>query len=137
MKTILRAIFINLITLYLVTLFFPGLSITNKLMTFLSAAIVWTLLNKIVKPIIKLLLLPINMITLGLFSWVVNVITLFLLKYFIKGVVIQAFTFYGFTYQGFVIPQMNFSLFFSYILTSIVLSLVHSSLIWLLRPNKL
>lgn len=137
MKTILRAIFINLITLYLVTLFFPGLTITNKLTTYLSAAIVWTLLNKIVKPIIKLLLLPINMITLGLFSWVVNVITLFLLKYFIKGVLIQAFTFNGFTYQGFVIPQMNFSIFFSYILTSIVLSLVHSTLIWLLRPNKL
>lgn len=133
MKTILRAISLNLITLYVVTLFFPGLSITHQLTTFLSAAVVWTLLNKIVKPIIKLLLLPINLITLGLFSWVVNVITLFMLKYFIKGVVIQAFTFAGFTYQGFVIPQMHFSLLFAYIITSIVLALVHSSLIWLLR----
>lgn len=133
MKTILRAIFMNLITLYLVALFFPGLTITHQLMTYLSAAVVWTLINKIVKPIIKLLLLPINLITLGLFSWVVNVITLFMLKYFIKGVTISAFTLMGFTYQGFVIPQMHFSLLFAYILTSLVLSLVHSSLIWLLR----
>lgn len=133
MKTILRAIFLNLISLYLVTLFFPGLSITHQLTTFLWAALVWTLLNKIVKPIIKLLLLPINLITLGLFSWVVNVVTLFLLKYFIRGVVIQAFTLTSFTNHGFVIPQMHFSLLFSYILTSLVLSLVHSSLIWLLR----
>ncbi len=132
MKTILRAIFLNLITLYLVTLFFPGITITHQLITYLSAAFVWTILNKIIKPIIKLLLLPINLITLGLFSWVVNVITLFLLKYFIKGVAIQAFTFVGFTYQGFVIPQMHFSLLLSYIITSLVLSLVHSLLIWLL-----
>lgn len=133
MKTILRAIFLNLITLYIVTLFFPGLTITHQLLTYLSAAVVWTILNKIVKPIIKLLLLPINLITLGLFSWVVNVITLFMLKYLIRGVVIHAFTFAGFTYQGFVIPEMHFSLFFTYILTSLVLSLVHSGLIWLLR----
>lgn len=133
MKTILRAIFLNLITLYLVALYFPGLTITNKITTYLYAAVVWTLLNKIVKPIIKLLLLPINLITLGLFSWVVNVITLFMLKYFISGVAIAAFTFNGFVYQGFVIPQMHFSLFFAYILTSLVLSLVHSTMIWLLR----
>ncbi|OGD70167.1 hypothetical protein A3A84_01375 [Candidatus Collierbacteria bacterium RIFCSPLOWO2_01_FULL_50_23] len=133
MKTILRAIFLNLITLYLVALFFPGLTITNQLITYLSTAVVWTLLNKVVKPIIKLLLLPINLITLGLFSWAVNVITLFMLKYFISGVAIAAFTFNGYTLQGFVIPQMHFSIFFAYILTSLILSLVHSGLIWLLR----
>ena len=134
MKTILRAIFLYLITLYIVALFLKGLSITGGPITYLSAAVVWTLLNKIVKPIIKLLLLPINLITLGLFSWVVNVITLFMLKYFIPGVAIQAFTFSGYTFQGFVIPQMHFSIFFAYIITSLVLSLVHSLLIWLLRP---
>lgn len=133
MKTILRAVFLYLITLYIVALFFQGLSITGGPLTYLSAAVVWTLLNKIVKPIIKLLLLPINLITLGLFSWVVNVITLFMLKYFIPGVAIQAFTFNGYSIQGFVIPQMYFSLFFAYIITSLILSLVHSVLIWLLR----
>ncbi len=133
MKTILRAIFLNLITLYIVALFLPGLIITPQVLTYLSASVVWTILNKIVKPVIKLLLLPINLITLGLFSWVVNVITLFMLKYFIKGVAIQAFTFVGLTYQGFVIPEMHFSLLFAYIITSLVLSVVHSLLIWLLH----
>lgn len=133
MKTILRAVFLNLITLYLVTLFFPGLSISQQVVVFLSAAVVWTLLNKIVKPIIKLLLLPINLITLGLFSWVVNVITLFLLGAFIKGVSIHAFTTPGFNYQGFAVPSIHFNLFFAYVLTSFVLHLVHSAIVWLLR----
>ncbi len=133
MKTILRALFLNLITLYLVALFFPGLSISAKLTTYLAAAVVWTLLNKIIKPIIKLLLLPINLITLGLFSWVVNVITLFMLGYFIKGVTIVPFTFAGLNYNGFIIPSLHFNLFLAYIITSIILSLVHSAAIWLLR----
>lgn len=133
MKTILRAIFLNLVTLYLVTLFYSGLAIANEVKTFLAAAIVWTLLNKVVKPIIKLLLLPINLITLGLFSWVVNVITLFLLSYFIRGVQILPYTFPGVSWNGFVIPQMDFNLFVSYVITSLILSLVHMGLIWLVR----
>ncbi|MBI1871892.1 phage holin family protein [Candidatus Collierbacteria bacterium] len=133
MKTVLRAIFLNLVTLYAITLFFPGLTIEKKLVTFLSAAVVWTLLNKVIKPIIKLLLLPINLITLGLFSWVINVFTLYLLSHLIAGVKINPFVFNGFTYQGFTIPQISFNLFLAYILTSITLNLVHSGLIWLLR----
>lgn len=133
MKTILRAIFLNLVTLYMVAMFYSGIAIENKLTTYLAAAIVWTLLNKIVKPIIKLLLLPINLITLGLFSWVVNVITLFLLTYFIKGVDILAYTFPGFSNQGFAIPSMHFNLIISYVIASLILSLTHMILIWLVR----
>ena len=133
MKTILRAIFLNLVTLYLVAMFYSGLTIETKLTTYLAAATVWTLLNKIIKPIIKLLLLPINLLTLGLFSWVVNVITLFLLTYFIKGVAVLAYTFPGISYQGFIIPQMHFNLIISYVITSLVLSLTHMTLIWLVR----
>src|SRR3990167_8812335 len=114
MKTILRAVFLNLVTLYLVAMFYSGLTIDNQ-------------------PIIKLLLLPINLLTLGLFSWVVNVITLFLLTYFIKGVAILAYTFPGISYQGFIIPQMHFNLIISYVITSLVLSLTHLTLIWLVR----
>ena len=133
MKTILRAVFLNLVTLYLVAMFYSGLTIDNQPTTYLAAAAVWTLLNKIVKPIIKLLLLPINLLTLGLFSWVVNVIPLFLLTYFIKGVAILAYTFPGISYQGFIIPQMHFNLIISYVITSLVLSLTHLTLIWLVR----
>ena len=135
MKTILRAVFLNLITLYVVTLVFPGLTINKLAITFISAAIVWTLLNKVVKPLIKLLLLPINLITLGLFSWVVNVITLFLLQYIIKGVSVHAFTFSGFEYQGFIIPTLHFNLLFSFILTSIILHITHLIVVWLVRSS--
>lgn len=134
MRSILRAIFLNTLTLYLVTLFYPGITIKQEIKTLISAAIIWWLLNKIVKPIIKLLLLPINLITLGLFSWAVNAITVFLLTVINKDVALHAYTFPGISYQGFIVPSISFNLIVSYVITSLVLYLTHGLIVWLLRP---
>lgn len=131
MKYLLKSTFLNLTTLYLTNKFFPGFSIENSLQTFLTAAFVFTLLDKLVKPVIKILLLPINLITLGLFRWVISVATLFLLEILVKGITIKSFYFQGFTYEGFVIPSFTVSLIASYILTSIIIRAISSSLRWL------
>lgn len=133
MKSILRSVFLNVSTLFIVSRFYEGLSIKNDLKTFISAAVVWWLLNKIIKPIIKLLLLPINLITLGLFSWAVNAITIFLLQIVIKDITIHAYTFPGLFYQGFTIPTISFNLLFSYIITSFILYITHAILVWLMK----
>lgn len=133
MKSIFRSISLNIATLFIVSHFYQGLTIKNDLKTFVSAAIVWWLLNKIVKPIIKLLLLPINLITLGLFSWAVNAITIFLLQTVIKDITIHAYTFPGFYYQGFSIPTIPFNLLISYVLASLVLYITHALLVWVMR----
>lgn len=133
MKTLLRAIFLNVSTLFIVSRFYQGLLIKNDLKTFVSAAVVWWLLNKIIKPILKLLLLPINLITLGLFSWAVNAITIFLLQIVIKDISIHAYTFPGFFYQGFSIPTISFNLLFSYIITSFILYITHAILVWMMK----
>lgn len=136
MKFLLKAIFINLTTLYLTAKIFTGFSLENTLQTLLTAAIVFTLLDKLVKPIIKILLLPINLITLGLFRWVISVATLILLKAIVKGIVIKSFFFPGFTYDGFVIPSFAVSLLASYILTSIIIRAIASSLRWLTSTSS-
>lgn len=133
MKVFLRHILINLGALYLVNQIYPGFSIQPQLSILLTAAIVWFLLNKIVKPIIKVLLLPINLITMGFFSWTVSVLTLFLLKTLVVGVSISAYDFPGFSSQGFSIPSFHISLFFSYIVVSILLSFVQSVINWLIK----
>ena len=131
MKVLLRSIFTNLASIYLVGLFFPGFSTKNSLQTLITAAIVLTILNKLVIPIIKLLLLPINLITLGLFRWVSNVIALILLHILVNGISIHAFQFSGFEYSGFVVPSFPISLLFSYILTAILLRFFASSIRYL------
>jgi len=133
MKVLIRQLLINLGTLYLVDLFYPGFTIEDQFSILLTAAVVWFLLNKIIKPIIKLLLLPINLITMGFFSWAVGVLTLFLLKTVVIGISISAYNFPGFTSNGFVVPSFYINLFFSYILTSIFLNLIHSTINWLIK----
>jgi len=133
MKTLLRQIGINYLSIYLSFHIFPGFLVDSSFQVILVASIVWLLLNRIVKPIIKLLLLPINLITLGLFSWVISVITLFLLQFLISGIAIRPHFFNGFSYQGFVIPAFHISLLFSYIITSTLINGIHSLISWLIK----
>lgn len=49
----------------------PGVGIDSWLWTFVIA-IVLGIINTVVKPVVKLLALPVNIITLGLFSLVIN-----------------------------------------------------------------
>ncbi|MCX4099290.1 phage holin family protein [Nocardia sp. alder85J] len=51
---------------------------TGKILVVLAVAVVFTLVNALVKPIIKLLSLPLVVLTLGLFLLVVNALMLWL-----------------------------------------------------------
>lgn len=54
-------------------------------------ALVLGLLNLIVKPILKLLGLPLTIITLGLFSLVINAIVIMIADYFVDGMTVDGF----------------------------------------------
>lgn len=135
MKAILRHIFVNYLIIYLASLIYPGFSVNSSVKTLLTAAIIWLLLNKIVKPIIKLLLLPINLITLNLFSWLVGFLTLFLLQVFADGVKVSSYFFPGFSSGGFSLPAFNINIFFSYLVISILLNTLQSGINWLFRKD--
>lgn len=136
MKAFLRAILINLLVIYLVDATYPGFSILHDAKTLITAAIIWLLLNKIVKPVIKLLLLPINLITLNLFSWAVSLITLFLLPLIVSGISISPYDFPGINYQGFSIPAFHFSLFLSFVIASAFLNLFHNVIAWIIKKDS-
>ena len=136
MKIFFRHILINLLVIYLTDLIYPGFSILHDTKTLLSASVIWLLLNKIVKPIIKLLLLPINLITLNLFSWVISLITLFLLQSIVGGITVSAYSFPGLSTGGFVFPAFYVGIFLSYIIASCFLNLIHNFIIWLIRKDS-
>jgi putative membrane protein len=135
MKAFIRAILINLLVIYLVDAAYPAFSIQHDLKTLVTASVIWLLLNKIVKPVIKLLLLPINLITLNLFSWVVSLITLFLLQLIVSGITISPFDFSGISYQGFSVPPFHLSIFLSYIVASSFLNIFHNAIAWVIKKD--
>lgn len=88
MKSILRSVLVSVLTIAVLAWFLPNVSYSSSV-TLIVAAIVLTLLEKILRPILKILFLPINVVTLGLFGLVINVFILYLATYFVPGFVIE------------------------------------------------
>lgn len=65
---------INAIVLYLIAKYVPGFNHDAGVSTAIIAAIVFGLVNAIIGPILRLLSAPINWVTHGLFSFVINYI---------------------------------------------------------------
>lgn len=133
MKRLLRSFVINTATLWLVTQILPGVGYAGGYQTLLLAALALTVVNLLVKPLINLLLLPINLLTLGAFRWLVNVAALYLVALIVPQFQINSFLFPGFTYQGFIIPSINLTVFWVFVLTSFLISLISSLFYWVVK----
>lgn len=57
----------------------------------LTAALVLALLNLLIRPVLMVLCIPLNVITFGLFSIIINAIILYTAAYFVPGFTIQSF----------------------------------------------
>jgi putative membrane protein len=81
----------NSLALYLAAIFIPGFSVVGGLTAFLIAGAILTVINTVVKPVLKLITGPFIALTLGLFSIVVNALLLYLLDLLSPQVTIQGF----------------------------------------------
>jgi len=134
MKKIFRIILVNFFALWLVNRLFPGaIDFGWQWKTLFLAAIVLGLIDFAVKPLIKLLLLPITLLTLGTFRWMINVLTLYLVTAVVPGFAITAFDFLGFSYQGFSIPAFYATTLYAFIIVSFGLSLISSFIYWIIK----
>lgn len=93
MKSLLRHLTINAVSLYLLTRILPGVTIASGLRGLVFTTLLFTLLTHLAKPILSLLFLPLNLITLGAFRWLINVLILFLLSWLSPDFTISGFTF--------------------------------------------
>jgi putative membrane protein len=81
---IIIGIVINAIAL-LATQIVPGISFHGDLLTLIVAGAILGLFNLIVRPIALLLSLPVLILSLGLFYFILNGILLWIASYFIPG----------------------------------------------------
>lgn len=68
----------------------PGFSV-NGFTTALIVALVLGVLNALVKPIILIFTLPINILTLGLFTFIINAALIWLVAQIVKGFTLSGF----------------------------------------------
>ena len=89
MKLLLRLVISTLAVLVAANLV-PGVEV-NSTVTAIIVAIVLGILNTFLKPVLQILALPITIITLGLFYFVVNVFIIYLASYLVEGFYISGF----------------------------------------------
>ena len=89
MNLIIRLL-ITAVVAFLLTKILPGVEFAS-FGTAIIFAIVLSLLNLIVKPILNLFGLPLTIITLGLFALVINAAIILIADYFIDGMTVNGF----------------------------------------------
>lgn len=133
MKKLLRSVVINVFALWLTAKLIAGFGYDGGWQTLALAAVVFGIINLLIRPLIKLLLLPINLLTLGLLGWLVNVLMLYLLTILVPKIKFEGFEFAEVSYRGFLVPALTISRFYCAVLTSFLINLVSGFLYWLAK----
>lgn len=113
LRRVLAHILANAIALYFVSVILDGkFVITGEWKGYLIAALIFGLLNAIVKPILKVLSLPFVVISAGLFLFIINMFLVWFAKYTLdvlkfEGVAITITGISTYLIAGFLIALLN------------------------------
>ncbi len=133
MKKILKTTFITFLALRITSFIIITLTFNQGLKTLICASLALTGFEYLLKPIAKILFLPINLLTLGTLRWVIDVIGLYLITIFVDGFNLSAYYFPGINWQGIVLPAINFSIIPTYIITALLINLNITLISWLIK----
>jgi len=130
MRKYLRSFLITTASLVIGSKIITSISFEGGEKTLLLASLILMFANLIIKPILSLLLLPINLLTLGVFRWLVSVFIFYIMLLVVPQVKVEPFLFAGFYRDGFALPQIQFSFFWTLVLLSFIMSFVAGFLYW-------
>lgn len=86
------SILTNAMAIYFAGQIVPGFYVQeNSFWVLITAGFVFGLINFFIKPILKLISLPVIFLTFGLFTILINIAMLFLLDYFVDAIQIHGF----------------------------------------------
>ncbi len=109
MKSVIRSIVFYTAAIYLTGLIIPGFRLVADLRGLLFSGVSLAILFTLVNPFLKFLFLPINVLTLGLFSFVSQVLTFYIfLKFLPQYIHIERWLFTGWEYQPLGISVSSF-----------------------------
>jgi putative membrane protein len=112
---LLTKLAINALALLVVRSIFRGIDFDNN-QAMIAAAVVLALVNTYLRPLVVILTLPINILTLGLFTLVINAGMLELVSW--------------------LIPAFHIRDFWTAVGSALVISIISFLLNWFLRPDK-
>lgn len=133
MKRLARDVASNAFSLFILTQFLSGIKISGGFQTFIFGGFFLSLMGFFLRPLLNLVALPFNFLTLGLSSFLVNALILYVLTILVPQISVVPFVFPGFSFGGVIVQEISFNLFFAYIASSIVLSVIIFIVRWLIK----
>ncbi len=131
MKKIFRMITFSFLAIFLTSLWNKGFVIENDFFIYLKASLIIALVYYLIVPLIKITFLPLNIITLGLFSVIFYSLALYFLLDNYSLVSMKPWNFPGIDFGGIVINPLQINQ-----MTNIFLSAISiSTIINLLERN--
>jgi putative membrane protein len=128
MKHIFRSILVYSVAIAVTSLFLPGIDYGNRISTLLLTAVVMGISNTFIRPILNLILLPINIITLGLVGLLMNAIILFIVTLLVPDFNIIPFSI---TLGS---NPIYLSLIWSYLVSATILSFISNTIRKIVNP---
>ena len=86
----LTSLIVNALAFYITAYLVPGIVIAN-MQVLVVIAVVWGILSLVLKPILVVLTLPVNFMTLGLFTFVINAFLMMLMSRIVNGFSVDGF----------------------------------------------
>ena len=133
MKTIIRHYIVDTLSLFLISKIVTGMFFDKGVESLFLAGAGLMLTSFLVKPIINVLLLPINLITFGLFRWISSAIALYIVTLIVPGFRITSFVFAGLATKWIEIPGLSLGPPLSFIAFSFLLTAITSCIYWVVK----
>lgn len=130
MKKYARSFIISLIAFLAVAYIYPGFAYNHDYKILLLAASVFAFLTIFIKPVLKMLSLPFNLLTFGLFSFIINAIVLYGVSYAVPYFKIISFHFAGANISGFNLPSADLNRLISALVASFVIGFIATVMQW-------
>lgn len=136
MKKILKYTFLIAVSLAFQNQYWQNLTFADGINTIIKVAFIMAIFEILLKPVIKVLLLPINIITLGFFRIVINTVGFYLATFLLSDFTVRNINIMPFIWQGFNIPALNFAGFWAYVVNSTTQNFLLSIFIFIIKPKK-
>ena len=131
MRSILRNVLLYASSLYLTQLLLDGLVVHGGIEAFVFGGLLLAIGFKVLKPVLSIISLPFNLLSLGLFSIFIVAFIVFLITLVYPAIEVRAFLFPGISFWGIEIHSFQASLLLSYCIISATIYLITRFIDWL------
>lgn len=133
MKSLLKSLLTYLLSIHLLSLIIPSVVLPSSFINYSFAVIIYIILFKIIRPVLNILILPLNLLTLNLSSWILNILLFYFWIILTPGISVSQWNFGGVSLGIISLSSVTLYAWQVIILSAILLFLIVKFINWLIK----